>query len=369
MPRIQISGGLLACIIGVYLSVAQYLFLPAPLVKEVGQEAWLALVLAAVGGMLLAGVPSVLVAVRHPRLGPGQIARNLLGRWAGGLVSLLYAGGLLYILGLCLRDIVDFAQIVLLPGTPGLAIILLFGTLCLYGIWHGLEPLVRVAFQTLVFMLVAAGTLPFLQLREISIKHVDPFLYHGWGALMRATFIALPWYTEVIAVMALVQHLKHPRKAWTWLVVGTAIAVAPLALLTLHMTLSLGSELPGRFLYPTYYLVQLISIAKIVERIEIILVVLFLTGMFMKSSLYLYIAAETVAHTFGLKDHRWPATVLVVVGGVVAHLWGSTLNLLYWEGRADFILIKLGLEIGIPVLLLAASVIRQAVRGQGSAHA
>jgi spore germination protein KB len=369
VPRIQISGGLFTCLIGVYLTVAQYLFLPAPLVKEAGQEAWLALVIAGFAGTLVAGVPATLVAVRHARLGPGQIARHLLGKWVGGLVSMLYAGGLLFIFGLCLRDIVDFTQMVLLPGTPGVAIVILFGGLCLYGIWHGLEPLVRVAFQTLVFMVVAAGTLPLLQLREISIKHVDPFLYRGWGALVRATFIALPWYTEIVAVMALVQHLKHPRKVWTWLAFGSAAAVVPLAMLTFHMTLSLGSELPGRFLYPMYYLVQLISVAKIIERIEIILVIIFLTGMFIKSSLYLYIASEATAHTFGLKDHRGAALLLVVIGGVTAHLWGSTLNLIYWEDRTDFILLKLGLEVGIPVLLLTASVIRQLVRGQGSAHA
>lgn len=369
MPKVRISGGLLACLLAVYIPIAQYLFLPAPLVKTAGQEAWLALLLAGISGTLVAGLPAVWVCVRHPGQGLAGIARKLLGTWAGGVVSLIYTGLITYIYGLCLRDIVDFSQMILLPGTPGLAIVLLFAAICLYGAWHGLEPVVRVAFQTLIFMVVTAGVVPAFQLREISIKNVDPFLYRGLGAVFSAGFTALPWYTEVISIMGVVPHLKHPRNAYKWLIIGMGAAVLPLSLITLHITLTLGSDLPGRFLYPVYYVTQLISVAKILERIEVLLVIVFLVGMFIKASLYLFIAAETTAETFGLKHHHWPAMVLTAAGVVIAHLWGSTLNLLYWEGGQVSVLTRLVIEIGIPALLLTASLIRQAMQGQGSAHA
>jgi len=370
VSKVRISGGLFACLLGVYLPIAQTLFLPAPMIKAAGQEAWLALIIAGIVGTLLAGLPSVWVGMRHPGLGVAQISRRLLGRWAGGPVSLFYSALLVYIFGLCIRDIIDFSHLVLLPGTPGVVIAILFAGISLYGAWHGLEPTVRVAFQALVFMVLTAFLVPMLQLREISIKNVDPFLYRGIGSVFQAAFVALPWFTEIVSILGLMQHLKHPQKAHRWLLAGGVASILPISFLTLHMTLALGSDLPARFLYPTYYLMQLISIAKILERIEVVIVTVFLTGMFIKSALYLFLAAETTAQTFGLRHHHWPAVGLTALAVVIAHMWGGILNLLSWEAGSISVWVRLSIEVGLPALLLTASFIRQAGAGQrGSAHA
>jgi spore germination protein KB len=368
MPKVRISGGLFACICAIYLSIAQFMFLPGPLSQAAGQEAWLAVVGAGVLG-LLHGLFAAAVALRHPRLGPAQVARQGLGKWVGGGFGLVYAAYFTFILGLSLRDLLDFVQMLLLPGTPGMVIVVLFAATCLYGVWQGLEPLARVAFQTLITLVLLGLVMPLLVSREYGIKQIEPFLYRGLPGLVEATLKATSWFVESVAVMSLVPHLRQPRQAYRWLAIGMGTGVLWMAGLVAQTVLIFGSNLPERFVFPIYYMTQLISLARIVERIEIIMVIVWLAGMFIKASLYLYIAAETAGHVFGLKSHRWPAVGLTVVGVALSQIWVSVLDLIAWNSSWTGITILTTPAVGFPVLVLIASVLYKAAQGRRGAHA
>lgn len=368
MRKVQISGGLLACLVTVVLHAAPVVYLPSPLSKITGQEAWLAVILAGLCGFVI-GSLAIWVSARHPGLAPAQISRLVLGKWAGGLVGLLFAGLFTFLFSLVVRNVLDFSVMIVLPGTPGLVIAGLFVAVALYCAWSGLEPLARVSFQVLVAVVVAVAALPLLEAREFSIKQLDPFLNQGVPALLQATFIALSWFGESVFIMSLIPHLKNPRSVYRWFGVGIAGSTLLLTVLVAQTLLVFGSQLPGRFLFPVYYMLHLISIAKIIERIEVILVTIWTCGMFVKAVLYLLVAAEASAQSLGLRNHRWAAVAVTVVGLMLTQIWRSALDLIYWASTPGSVIFFLSFEVGIPVVLLVASVIRSAVRGQGSAHA
>jgi spore germination protein KB len=366
--NIQISGGLLASIMVIFMQVSQLLYLPTTLIKHAGQEAWLAVIISGAGGALI-GLFAIMVALRHPTWMPAQMGRQVMGRWLGGLMGLIYGGFILWIYVLVLRDIIDFVEIVLLRGTPGLVIAGLMAIATLYAAWEGLESIARISFVVTVAMVVSVTVIPLLIFPEVNVLHFDPFLWQGLRSVFRAGAEGLPWFGESLIVMTLVPALKEPPKAYRWFLVGATVATVLLAIMIAVTTMVFGPDLSARFTYPVYYLAQQVTISRSIERIEVILITVWISGMFVKLAMCLYAAATAVGHSFGLRSHRWPAIILMVAAVALTHLWRSSLDLAYMTMTRGWMLSTLALQIGIPAVLLVASLLHSAFQRKGATHA
>ncbi|MDB4897423.1 MAG: gerKB2 [Firmicutes bacterium] len=366
--HIQMSGGLFACMMCIFSYTAAILLLPSALFKLAGQSAWVAVVLGAAAGGLI-GLFAVYVALRNPRMSAAQSARYLMGKWLGGAVGLLYAGFFIWIYALSLRQIVDFVQIMLLPGTPNWVIAALMAIVVLYGVWEGIEVTARVAFQALVAITVAVLALPMLVYPEIRATQVEPFLWRGMPAVYDATWLVVPWFGESMIALTFVQYLKNRRLAYRWFLVGLGMATFLLTLLVALGTLVFGPDLPGRFVFPVYMVIQQISVARFIERIEVVLIMVWLSGMFIKLSMCQYASAEAISHAFGLGTHRWPAVVMAVVGVLITEMFKGTLDAFHLTTSPVYVLTTIAIEVGIPLVLLIASLLRSASQRKESPHA
>jgi spore germination protein KB len=364
--QIRISGGLLACILAVFMQVSQVLFLPATLYRIAGQEAWVAVLLSYSFGALVACL-GVWVCLRHPGKSLAQIARTLLGKWVGGFVALIYSAYCTWLFSLVLRDILDFTVLVLLPGTPGRVIVALIGLVSLFAVWGGLEAIARVGFQVLMAVLFGLAAVPVLLSRQMGLLQLEPFLYHGLGSVIMATIPSLTFSGDAIVVLSLVPHIKHLQNAYRWTIVGIGAGCLMLEVLVVTTELVFGPDLPARLIFPVYDAIRLISIGNVVERVEVVLVIIWMSGMWLKQTTALYAASESLAGILGVKAHRYPAVGLAVVGVALTAVWRGPLDLIYFSTRPIHWLFYTPAQIGVPLVLLLASLVSRALHRGGSA--
>ena len=366
--RITISGGLYACLLVIYVHVAAVQYLPAPLLQTAGQDSWMSLLLGGLFGLLV-GFLALWATRQQQGLDCVLLAKRLLGRWLGSLVGLVYAAWFGWIFSLVVRNVVDFVVLILLPGTPGRVIAFVLAAVALYAAWHGLEAIARVGFQSMVALVVANLSLPLLLGREYHLLQRSPFLEHGLGPVLTAGLQAAPWFGEALVVLTLGAHLNPRARAWRWTALGVAGAVAILIWLMGLASLTMGPDLPGRFIFPSYVLIQLISIAHIVERIELALVTVWLSGMVVKMSTALFVTAESVKHLFGLKTHRWPAVVIAVAGAALTQIWSSALDLSWFNATPVMTSVHVLVQVGVPLAILAGALVRWFFRPKESTNA
>lgn len=368
IARVRISGGMLACLLFPFSHTAAVLFMPAPVAQHAGADAPLSVLLAG-----LAGIAVVLVATWIARRHPGQLAigicRRALGRWLGSAVGLIYMAFFAWLYSLVMRDLLDFVAIVLLPGTPGRVIAVIFGLVTLYGVWAGLEPVARISYQVMLFIVAALVVIPVLVFREFSLLQYSPLLTQGLGPVLKGAWPMTSWFMEAVVLLTLVPHMNQKRNPYRWALIGVGGGVVALAYLTLITVLVFGHTLTGRFMFPVYSLVQMISLAHFVERIEMVLILVWISGMFTKSTLCLYTCAEAAQQLLGLKTHRWPALVLAAVGVVLTQIWSRTLDLLRWGMSDAHSWIHGGIVLVILVLLAAGTLVRSLLRGKEQGHA
>lgn len=329
--RIQISGGLLASLLFAFTLVSPMLYLPSALVKITGQSAWLAIILGNLGASL-PGLLAIALSRRLPGLMPAQIARRVAGRWVGGLWGLLYGLFFIWTYGLTLRDMIDFGQVVLLPETPGYVVAGSIALTVLYVTWEGVEPIARISFAMMAVKVLALGGMPLTLVKEINLLQVEPFLDHGLGSLLRASGYVTPWFAECLIVASLAPNLRPGDRPYRWFLVGAGGSTLLLALMVLIMSLVFGPDLPSRLTYPTYSLIQLVTLGRTIGRIEVILAAVWISAIFLKLSLCLYATATAWSQALGTDTYFRKMLVLAsVIGFLVPFIWSGPLSMIFFS--------------------------------------
>jgi len=299
--QIRISGGLYASMLMVLGTVMQYMLLPAPLIEQAGQEAWLAVV----GGGLYALVVSTAVvwlASQFPGRDPMRGIAFSLGTWAVLPIVLVYTGLNVVLCAMALHDIRGFTSLLLLFGTPGWVPASIVAAVAIYAVLQGMEVIARVSWGVLPPVLLVLLLLPWGLAREFSVLQVDPFLWKGYPGLFQATLMTWPWSGQCVVVLSLLRHLSPKVSPYRWTLIGVGGSALLLGLTVAVTSLVFGSEIPGRMLYPGFELFAIISVSETIERIQALILLAWLAAGMVKVFLNLFVAVEEVSLAFGIRD-------------------------------------------------------------------
>lgn len=358
----------MASLLTLFCEGSQLLYLPVALFTMAGQGAWFALLLGNAAASLV-GLLGIVVGQRFPGLMPAQIARQVLGKWLGGLVGFLYGAFFVWVYALALRDLVDFSQIVLLPETPAWVLTLLVALPVLYMAWEGLEPVARVAFALVVAKVAAVLLIPLMVSKEFSVMQVEPLLYHGFGSVLRSSAAVLPWSVESLVVMSMAPNLRPGARASRWFLLGMGGATLLLLVLIVSTSLVFGPDLAGRFTYPVYTMVQMVMVGRTIERIEMVPVSIWLFGILLKLTICLYAAASAWSNALGGdRRYRKMAVLATAVGALMTALWSGPMDVMTMTQTRVWTITTVAFAFSWPLLLLVASFLRRPRQEPGDLH-
>lgn len=328
--KAQISGPQLAAVVMIFTHFAPLLYLPGQLTRIADRDAWLALSLGALLGLLPAGLMLALLARYHPRRSFGQICVACFGRWFGklaigitGAFSLLHAA-------LATRNIIEFLAIQF-PDTPTLVVSGLFGALAIYAGYNGAEVMARMAF------LVAGVGIPLTVLiellglaKEFDLLRLQPILYHGLTPVLRAAWPAIGWFTEIWLCAPLVGYLNNPRRTGRALLLGGAIGSATLTVKVIIMLLMFGAGFSKKFMLSNFSLVTMVRLGEFLERVEPFFNMHWAAAMVLKMAICIWTASVCFAEVVGLPHDR---PVLLPVGAAtvwLSFIWPSLMAFAVW---------------------------------------
>lgn len=357
----RISHQQLICIVALFQHVTMLLFLTSNMAKEAGHGAWLIPFLA----VLLGGLPTALLTgllVRHhPGRSCSEIAERCLGRYGGKLVALILASQALFVAGLNVRDVMDFVPVAVLPDTPAWAVGLTFGAVVAYAAYSGGEVIARLSVLIFLVVSVALLTIPMTLLDQLSITRAVPVIESGGLGLLRAAWQVMGWYAEVWLFVEFAALLDKPQLAARALVVGQLIAAFFLATMTAMTVMLFGPDLTAHFNFPSYSLIQQISVGEFLDRMEVFLIILWVTGMVTKTGGYLWIASVVTGRLFGMKNDRRLLPVLVVFMLGIPYLFPNFQALVAFS--AQYSPLQMIPAFLVPGTLLVVSLVQRRSRG------
>lgn len=286
---------LFTTIIGFYLGT---------LAGKAGFAAWLSIVLGATGGILLIYF-SYALAIRRPDRFLGQYGHSILGNWLHIPIMIFIVFSYLFSASFVMRQLQDFVSDVYLPDTPEWAIVAVFSLCVAYAVRSGAETIFRAAQGFFFISILGVLTIPLFVGNALSfemaialINHFDP---KGIGS---GTYFAATLYGQLNLILFLIPYLAQPRKSMKSINWGVATSVIIVIANLIPMMLIFGPQLSANLPYPALELISYVRIGSFLENLDPVLIAVWLSSLFIKISLFLFVSVNSLTHIFALHDHK-----------------------------------------------------------------
>lgn len=332
------------------------LFLPAISTRQALQDAWISTLIATTNGVLIALLVITLMR-RFPEQTLVQYSEDIMGKFIGKIIGLGYIWWFLHINAIIVREFGDFMVDVFMPRTPLLVFNAMIVLLAVMAVKSGLEPLGRLnewifILNSFILIMIFTFSIP-----EVRLENLQPVLERGIVPVLRGAYTPTMWFGEIIILGMIFPFITQPQRGYrialAHLITGAFLLAG--AVITLGI---FGPELLSRFKFPITEVVRLISLGDFLERIEIILAVLWISGVFVKVSIFHYVTVMAAAQWFNLRDYRPLALPLGILNVVLSiHLFEGVADLVEFLSVTIAVYSLSTFEVGIPALLLLIAII------------
>jgi len=368
---VKISGIQLFMIIFMYSIGNSLLMYVHPVIHAVGQDAWLSCLVAMIPALAIA-VMAIKTGLYNPDLSFLQNCRKLLGKWAGTAVAFVYAAQWTFMLAHIAKFTSDFLIILLLEQTPNWVFIITLLGLAVYAVIAG--GIVSLARLSEAFGIVSLIGLVLLILMLVPLARpgnlLPVYADHGWLRITKAAIFPLAFKAEVVWLIAIAPFVDRRDKApktvfWAKLF---AFVIGTINLLLVILVLS--PEVASHQLYPSFDMVSLISIMNFIQNLETVLVLAWLLSVFIRLSLYLFLASHTASELFGIRDFKRAVWIVAGIAVLLAFIsLQLKVDILPITGRAWLLYVFPWTLVALPTVLFAAGLIqrKRAKNGQESA--
>ncbi|SFM13488.1 spore germination protein KB [Gracilibacillus orientalis] len=328
------------------------------------QDAWLAILLALLGGIILFTVYRFLFQ-QYPNHLFTEYLEEILGKTVGKVVAIVYILYFFYIAGRVLRDFGDLLITTALDQTPLIVVNLIIVLLVLYSYYLGIEVIARagniffiilIILAFLFFLLVFIDQLP-------KAENLQPVLEKGWGPVFKTAFpltLTFP-FGEIIVFTMIFPFLNRKEKLFK---IGVAALTFSGILLMLTVTLILsvlGPTLSSESTFPLLDTIAKVNIADIIQRLDPIALTILIIGIYFKITIFYFGGMYGLEKLFQIKKNKRKYYLLITGGALLA------VSIIMAEGLTQHLQIglkivpsyvHLPLQVYIPLILIVINAVK-----------
>lgn len=342
--------------------------LVVPVGLESGHAVWLAILLALPGGLVL-----YLIYIYLYRQFPGMIiseyTRKILGNVIGWPLSLTYIPVLLFNGSRNLHESGELLVASSYDKTPMFIINAMMIIAVIYILYKGIEVFARMAEIYLLIILLMGLVSCFLIVTAGLVKLDNLFPLHAsdWRNALQSAYLNI-WlfpFGEMVCFTVIFPKVRNARVAKrTGLV---AIGLSGLILSFVHaIEISvLGADIYDRATFPIFSTITLVNLANFIQRLDALVLLTLIIGVFFKLSVYCYAAMMVTADLFKVQDSRKLAVPVGIVVLFGAFISSANYPIHMNEGRVVLKYILPYFCAAVPILLFIVHYIRSRFKSTG----
>lgn len=350
-------------IFSVILSVSIF-SVPAPTVALAKQEVWIAMVIAVfVDGVVAATL--YYLGLKYFPQSLIQYCSTILGPILGKITGVIFIWFFIHVAAITVRILGDFMVTAVMPQTPIIMFSVTLVILSASAVRNGLEIIARLAELIgpvlMVFSLLTIG----LVINNVELNNLKPLFHTGLIDILKASLIPSCWFGVCVIMGMLLPYHNKPAKTFvfkmggviTGTIVLTAFMLVQIGVFGVHDTASLT--------FPSYSLARMIHLGDFVERIEVVMMVIWLGGGFVTLTVLYYTAVLGIAQLLKLKSYQ-PVVIPVgvVILGLSVVLFSSHIALKAFINQV-FPYYALSIEGGLTTVLLIIALLRHGTLKKG----
>lgn len=354
MNKKKVPGSKISALIALYL-IGSSLVLGSG--NRARQDSWIALILSTGLSLLLVWLYSSIL-----RLYPGKnlfdISIEIFGKVLGKILCGVYVIYAVYLGALVFRIFDEFIQLVNLPNTPQIAIMLFSAPLIIWQVKSGLKNLASVSKFLLPILYLFVVVTFLLGTKFMSLDNLKPFFDSGPKAISESAFgsLMLP-YGETVLCMSFFGEVEKKESPFKILTKGVLIAAAILILANIRNLLILGPDTTGMYIFSSYDAVGVISVGDFITRISVLIGINLVLAGVVKIGTALYAATVGVSKILEIDHFLLPAAACgLLMSAISTILYGNLLEGIQWIKY--FEIFDIPFQIILPLIILITGKIK-----------
>jgi len=290
--------------------------LPSMLYRQAQNAAWMLPILSAV----LFFIPLFLL-LKTLSVFQGKnlfdVIRQLLGKYVSFLVCLLIFLISSFAVSVDSRIYSNIISTYYFLTTPNLIIYAIFMFVCAYGAVKGIQRIGSISYLTFFYIAFSFFIAFLLSLQDSQLEAIFPIWGPGTTELVRASTTELTLYADFFILTILIPYVTSYKdfRNGTWfsfVCVSIQLSFATVLFITLFDNALKGLD------YPFHTAIRYISLGEFLPNIETLFLPIWLFGVFIRFSAFIYINALMFSQLFQIKDYKFLipsiATIYLMIG-------------------------------------------------------
>lgn len=311
----KISATQFTIIVILFTIGSSILIIPSGLAAASEQDAWIAGIVGLAGGLLVILLFNAL-AKQNPSLTLLESCEVTLGKGLGKALSLVFISFFFILASTVVWDLVNFLTTHILVESPVEVISILFISLVIFATRLGLETIVRcgeIFFPWVIglFFLWMLFSLP-----DVKFTNLLPIMEDGVRPIWNGATLSMSIPYLQLIVFLMISPTIRSKKTGKSLFLGTLLGGLILITITFACILVLGVNETIIQSHPSYVLGKKISFGNFVQRIEVIVAIIWMLTIFFKLVVLFYASTMGFAQVLGVKDYRiltFPLGIILLV--------------------------------------------------------
>jgi spore germination protein (amino acid permease) len=249
-----------------------------------------------------------------------------------------------------LRGLIDFVASILLPNTPIDVLMVLSIFVIVYIAMSGIEVISRINMLYFVVLIFIVVMLPLLLMNEWELQNLQPLpSFRKVMSILHTLYFSVSWLAELFIFLIIVANVNPVHQARKAVLAGTCLGLF-LFFIILFLQLSvLGTKIVREATYPTYILIQQINLTDFLDRIDLVIVVVWMPTLIAKLSYLLFAVNHCLSLFYKSSTNKFLFPISIILGLFSVLLFKNTMNYLHYS---FYTWASLGLILEIIVIFL-----------------
>lgn len=265
------------------------------IIKASGVDAYISLILS-----FILSIPFVMMFLiifnYEPDLPMPQKMTKLYGEKIGICINTIFTI-IAFIIGSNLMyNLVSFIESQFLYNTPPFVIGIAFLIVIIYINIKGIETISRVAFILIVINIFLFLIQFFALMPNIQIDNFKPVLEYGFDRVLNGAIRILSINFVSVFIISIIpkNKYKNPEKTNKAIIIGFILSMIIFFSFMIMTIGNLGINLASLYQYPEYMVLKRINLFNFLNRIENVIALQWLNGIFIATSLTIYFVANNI---------------------------------------------------------------------------
>lgn len=336
-----------------------FLYVPAITAKGAGPDAWISLLFVVTVYALGVAVVCTVLAKRFPFQVFTEYLPVVIGKIPGKLLAAAYVLVFTHITSVMVVEGAQFVKTNFLVETPLLVLEMVLAGVAVYGVYQGIEVIARHNEIVFPIFILSISILIIFVVKDINFNNYLPVLENGFMPVLKGAMTPAAWRGEVFIVLMLFPYLNQKEEGLKTTMAMPIIAGIFVTAVVATTVGVFGDIYTSRLTYAGNTLARYISVAGVLERMELVIVIVWVAGVIVKLAIFYHTISMAAATTLGLKGYKIMA-VPVAAATILAgnHFYGTYIQVVEFLSKV-WPAYGCTIELIIPGLILLIAVLRK----------